>query len=144
MAKHAERSESRAGRWVLLVVGVGLLVGTALAFVIHVPVGPAPGPGGPPGPSQSVVQAALVVSTVNIALLAALLVVYARSYRSTRASFLLGLWVFLFALLLANLLVSPLLIVAFDAGPGGFGRLLTLGQLLTAVALSIFLYLSLE
>ena len=144
MAEAKEHGGSRASRWVLLVLGVGLLVGLALAFVVRVPVGPSAGPGGPPAHPASVVQRALVLSTVNVALLGALLVVYSRTYRSTHAPFVLGLEVFLLALLLANVLNSPLLFAAFHVGPGALGPLLLFGQLLMAVALATFLYLSLE
>jgi hypothetical protein len=144
MAAESGRDMWHAGRWMIVVLGVGLLVGLALAFTVHVPAGPPPGPGAPPVPSTTIAQLALVLSTLNLALLVALLVVYGRTYRTTRAPFMLGLWVFLLALLLENVLISPLLFTAFGAGPGGLGRFLTVGQFLMSVALSVFLYLSLE
>ena len=67
---------------------------------------------------------------------------YSRS--RSHASFVFGLLVILVALLLENILNSPLLFTAFNAGPGGLGRFLTIGQFLMAVALAVFLYLSLE
>ena len=145
MEERAAKRTWESGRWLVLVLAVGLVVGLVLALVVAVPgSGPPPGPGSPPLPARSVSQAMTVLSTVNIALLVALLVVYSRTYRSTGAPFILGLWVFLFALLLENILDSPLLFAAFDAAPGGLGRFLAFGQLLMCAALAVFLYLSLE
>ncbi len=144
-ATASNRNFGKASAWVLLVIGIGLIVGLVLALTLPGPPAGPPGPGGGgPIPPRPLDGAMLVLSTVGIALLAALLVVYARTYRTTRAPFVLGLWVFLLALLAENVLSSPLLFTAFGVGPGGLGRFLTFGQALMCVALSIFLYLSLE
>jgi hypothetical protein len=86
----------------------------------------------------------VVLSTVSIAFLLALLVVYGRTYRTTGAPYVLGLFVFLLVLLLETVLNSPLLFTAFGVAPGGVSRFLAFGQLLMSVALGIFLYLSLQ
>ncbi len=140
-----DRSFGSAGVWVLLVVVVGVGLGTLLALTLPgPPAGPPSGPGAGPIPPHALNVAMVVLSSVSIALLLALLVVYGRTYRTTRAPFVLGLWVFLLALLLESILSSPLLFTAFGVGPGSLGRFLTFGQLLMCVALTIFLYLSLE
>jgi hypothetical protein len=125
---------------------VGFLVGLALSAVVTVPQGPPPsGPGAPPPPAPESSKVMLVLSTVSIALLLALLVVYGRTYRTTRAPYVLGLFVFLFVLLLESVLNSPILFSAFGVGPGnGLGRLLAFGQALMCAALALFLYLSLQ
>jgi|HubBroStandDraft_4_1064222.scaffolds.fasta_scaffold858250_2 hypothetical protein len=140
---------SRAALWVLAVIVIGLVVGLALALLVPVPAGPgAPPrqPGSPPPPpgAQPFAQAMVVLSSVSIAELLALLVVYGRTYRTTQAPYMLGLFVFLLALLMETLLTSPFLLIAFGTGPGSLGRFLALGQLLMAVALGIFLYLSVQ
>lgn len=144
MEAEGERGSARSVGWMLLVVLVGLAVGVLLAYTVPLPPGGPSGPGGPPIPNSTVTRGMIVLSTLSMALLVALLVVYGRTYRNTRAPFILGLWVFLVALLLETVLTSPLLFIAFGAGPGGLGRFLTFGQLLMCVALGIFLYLSLE
>jgi hypothetical protein len=146
MAAAAEPKVAYAIRWVVIVVVVGVVAGAILALLLTgAPGGPPPGPGGPPLPRGGVSQAMVVLSTVNLALLLALLVVYGRTYGNTRAPFALGLWIILFALLLESSLTSPILFAAFRVGPvGGLGGLLAVGQLLMCVALLLFLYLSLQ
>jgi uncharacterized membrane protein YedE/YeeE len=152
MGASVERAKSwDAGRWVLIVLLVGLVVGLVLALVAPTP--PAPGPpgpggGGPGGPGQgspSSSRPTLVLSTVSLALLVALLVVYGRTYRTTRAPYVLGLVLFLFVLLVQGILSSPLVFSAVGVGPGsGLGRLLEVAQFLMCAALALFLYLSLQ
>ena len=52
----------------------------------------------------------IILSTIGMALLVALILVYARTYQQTKANFILGLLVVLFALLLQSLLTYPLLL----------------------------------
>ncbi len=86
----------------------------------------------------------IILSTIGIALLVALLVVYARTYRETRANFILGLLIVLFALLLQAILTSPLFFIfmTFTAFPPEFYS--PLADVLTIIAYAVFLYLSLE
>jgi len=133
-----------AGVWVLIVLLVGLLLGAGLAFAVHVP--PNSGPPGPPGsspPPIAVTQTVVVLSTLSLVLLAALILVYGRIYRDTRAPYTLGLLAFLAVLLLQTAVNSPLVFTAFGLGPGSLGRFLALGDLLMSAALTLFLYLSL-
>jgi hypothetical protein len=151
-ATGAGRRETNAAIWVLIVLVVGVAAGIGLALTVHVPSAPsprpvppgAPAPLTPPAPSTAVTQEYVVLSTVCLALLIALLVVYARTYRATRAPYVLGLVFFLLALAIATVLDSPLLYTAFGLGPGNLGPFLALGELLLAAALSVFLYLSLQ
>jgi hypothetical protein len=129
--------------WVLVVVAVGLLIGVLLALATPPHPGP-PGPGGPLGAPAPLGRAATVLSGLDAALLAALIVVYARTYWETRARFALGLVVFLGALLLQALASSPAVFGAFGLGPGGLGGFLFLSTLFEAIALVAFLWLSLE
>lgn len=131
-----------AGSWVLLVAAIGLLAGVALAFVLPIPQGPVQ-PGAPP-PSPWIAQLGVISSALSLSLLAALLWVYARSLRTTRAPYLLGLVVFLVVLLIETAVSSPFFLFAFGLGPGALGRFLTLGGFLMSAALAIFLYLTLQ
>jgi hypothetical protein len=145
MEATSKGSSWNAAVWVLIIVGVGLALGAVLAWTVHVPPNPALGaPMGPPPPPVAVTQANVLFSTVALVLLAALLGVYARIYRTTRAPYVLGLLVFLGALVCETALNSPLLFTAFGLGPGNLGRFLALSDLLFSAGLAIFLYLSLQ
>jgi hypothetical protein len=145
MEAEPKKSSWNAAAWVLLVVAVGLAAGAGLALAIHVPMNPPPsGPPGPPPPPASATQLNVVLSTLSVVLVGALLIVYGRIYRSTRAPYVLGLLVFLGALLAGVVLNSPLLFAAFQLGPGNLGRFLAWSDLLMSVGLAIFLYLSLQ
>src|SRR5580658_8501911 len=133
-----------AGIWVLAVVAVGLALGAVLALSVHVPPGPPPGsPRAPPPAPQALTQAAVLLSTLCLVLLSGLVAVYIRSFRATKAPYVLGLVIFLSALLLETALSSPLLFTAFGTGPGSLSRFLVPSELLESAALAIFLYLSL-
>lgn len=102
---------------------------------------------GPPGPSfgpYEYLQFHIVLSSISLALLAALLVVYANSYAKTRANFLLGLLVVLFALLLQALLQYPLLHLIMNSTVEIDAFYSPVSDAFTIVAYSVFLYLSLE
>jgi hypothetical protein len=145
MSEQAKARPWNAAVWVLVVLAIGLVIGVGLALTVHVPQNP--GPPGPPGPAPppiAVTQTSVVLSTVCLVLLGALVVVYGRIFRATRAPYVLGLLVFLVVLLFTTAVNSPLLFTAFGIGPGNLGRFLALGELLLGAALSIFLYLSLQ
>lgn len=133
-----------AASWVAIVVIVGAVVGAALSIAFPPMPGP-PGPGGPPGRGPiGLDRAAYVLSTIDLAMLLALLAVYVRTYRETRARFALGLSAFLAALTLQTVFGSTLLFGAFGFGPGGLGPFLFVSYLFETIALAIFLYLSLD
>ncbi|MHB8568252.1 MAG: hypothetical protein ACYC7D_07265 [Nitrososphaerales archaeon] len=86
----------------------------------------------------------IILSTIGIALLIALIVVYARTYIATKANFILGLLVVLFALLLQSILTfQPLM--DYEA-PGLNHPVLSspIADVFMIVAYAVFLYLSLE
>jgi hypothetical protein len=86
----------------------------------------------------------IVLSTVALALLATLIVVYSRSYAQTRANFMLGLVIVLFALLLEALLKSPLLDLYVTGRVEIDAFYSPVSDVFTIIAYSVFLYLSLE
>jgi hypothetical protein len=84
----------------------------------------------------------IILSTVGMALLVALIVVYARTYLQTKANFILGLLVVLFALLLQSLLTYPVLL-ELETG-FAIEVFSPVADVFTILAYTVFLYLSLE
>jgi hypothetical protein len=144
-----------AGTWVLIVLVVGVLTGVALAVAApHAappPRAPCQGPGCPAAPSAGSAPAvldyphvAVVLTCVALAALLALLIVYATTYRATRSAQMLGLCLFLGALLLEEVLTSPFVFAPFGAVPGGLQPFLIAGQAFECLALLVFLFLGLQ
>lgn len=127
--------------WTLTVILIALFAGILLALIPR-PDRPGPGPG--PGAFQTFDDLVVILSTIGMALLAALLVVYAKTYADTRAWSALGLFFVLVALLFEAALSSPLLIGAFGHPLGGLGPFLLVSSAFRTVALAVFLYLSLQ
>jgi len=85
-----------------------------------------------------------VVSTINIALLIFLLLIYADIYIKTRSEFTIGLIIFSATLLLYALTSNPIIIWAFGFRPFGLGPFALLPDLFTLAALVVLLYLSIK
>jgi hypothetical protein len=85
-----------------------------------------------------------ILSTVAISLLVALLVVYGRTYITTKANFMLGLVVMLYALLLQSVLSNPVFSILIDRTLFFPGFSSPLSDIFMVVAYAVFLYLSLE
>ena len=137
-------------RSVKFIVPVLLLVGAVMGLVSALNLqrefprnGFPPIPGFGYGPFEYL-QYHIVLSTVSLVLLLALIVVYSRSYIQTRANFMLGLLVVLFALLLEGLLRSPLLHLYLIGSVEIDAFYSPVSDVFTIVAYSVFLYLSLE
>jgi len=118
-----------------VVAGLGLL---SLPSPVQHPFGR------PPPEFETFENFGLILSTLNVALLVALLVIYARMYSDTGASFALGFVLVLGALLAETVVGSPVLFRLFAIPPGGQTPFLLLAETLKAAALAIFLYLSLQ
>jgi hypothetical protein len=146
------RSKSRQASklWVPLVVVIGALAGIAtfLAFPPEFVVN---------GPLTIDTMAYIdelateiafqvVFTTVSIALLISLLVVYGRTYYLTKGNFVLGILVVLSALLLQNIITYPYIFVLLANTPlHSSGMLFSpLADVFTVIAYSVFLYLSLQ
>jgi hypothetical protein len=142
--------------WVPAVVAIGLLMGEVISYFSteqESPCspyhgGPACGPFGfnqfPRFENEPTIQFHIMLTTVSIALLVALLVVYVRMYAQTKANFSLGLVVVLFALLVQALLSYPIVIGFVGAVYLGPGLSSQFADVFTVCAYAIFLYLSLE
>jgi hypothetical protein len=138
--------------WVPAVVAIGLLLGEVVSYFSTQTANPCRGPRcGPFGFNQfphfqnaAPVQFHIVLTTVSVALLVALVVVYIRMYTETKANFSLGLVVVLFALLLQALLSYPIVIGFIGTVNLGPGLSSQFADVFTVCAYAVFLYLSLE
>ncbi len=138
--------KSTAGKlWVVVVLLLGLVAGVLLSDLATLPEeSREPFFRGVPvfNPDPSI-RLHIVLTTVQVALMLSLVIVYLRIYSETRANFALGLVIVLSALLLQTLLSYPLVL-----GTGGVilvpGVLSTLADFFAVGAYTVFLYLSLE
>lgn len=134
--------------WLPIVLLVGLVSGLLLYFwsslntyyyfgFQRVPFQPGFGP-------ETFGELHIILSTVSISLLIALLVVYGRTYLQTKANFMFGLLVVLFALLLQALTTFPIVLGIAEHQPILPQFTSNLADAFTIIAYSVFLYLSLE
>lgn len=141
---------------VALVLVLGVLSGALLAYVAPQALPPSrapctPSPGCPPAPPPASASAVLsyphvasVLAAVAIVALLALLAVFARTWRETRSPQILGIEMFLVALLFQSVLTSPFVFARFGAVAPGLQPFLLAGQLFECVALLVFLYLTVQ
>jgi hypothetical protein len=131
--------------WVPVVIFIGTLLGI-IAYEIAVEITGFPhfGPFGRSIGADVFLEFHIILSTIGMALLVALLVVYARTYVQTKANFILGLLVVLFALLLQAVLTYPVLL-ELEVAPGFAIEVFSpVADVFTIIAYTVFLYLSLE
>lgn len=135
--------------WVPIVLLVGLVAGELISLAVTTETPQYRFGGGPPFffhnfPTDPLFQFHIVLTTINVALLVSLVVVYGKMYTETRANFALGLVVVLFALLVQAVLTYPI----FDSliGPPTIepGLSSLAADVFTICAYTLFLYLSLE
>jgi len=108
------------------------------------PFRPTPPPPTNPDDFEFFYVAKTAVSSVNIALLAFILISNIYIFRKTRSKFTFGLLIFSVAFLLKDLTASPIIIWAFGYRLVGLGPFAFLPDLFEFVVLSVLLYLSLE
>lgn len=143
--------------WVPVVLIAGFLLGEVIYTLIILEQSPyAGGSKGPPfgfpyGPNHfpyferdPSFQFHVVLTTLEVVLLVSLVTVYARMYVETKASFSLGLVIFLGALLIQALLSYPILLGFIGPIYLGPGLTSEFADVVTVCAYTIFLYLSLE
>jgi len=85
-----------------------------------------------------------IISTINIALLAIVLLTYINIYNKTHSPFTIGLIIFAFAFLIKDILSHPFVIGLFRFGAYGLGPFAFLPGIFEVAALSALLYLSLK
>ena len=127
--------------WTAVVLAIGLAIGVGLALV---PRPGRPGPGPRIDPFETLEDIDVIVSTVGLALLSALFVVYAKTYADTGARSALGLIVVLAAFLFEGVLTSPILFGAFGHALGELGPFVLVAHGFRTAAFAAFLYLSLQ
>jgi len=131
--------------WVPITIFIGTLLGV-IAYEIASEYSRFPhfGPFGEAIGPDVFLEYHIILSTIGMALLVALIVVYARTYLQTKANFILGLLVVLFALLLQAILTYPVLL-ELEVAPGFAIEVFSpVADAFTIIAYTVFLYLSLE
>jgi len=130
--------------WVPVVLVFGILLGALFAVT-------APAPPVRLGAgrffllsAERALEVHVILSTVEAVLLFALVIVYIKIYNDTRANFSMGILIVLFALLVHSVLSYPLTVNQIGPILLGSGAFFPYPDLLTIVAYTIFLYLSLE
>jgi len=104
----------------------------------------APPPGFVPGDFQYFYVVNTIISTINIAFLAILIVIYVNIYLRTHSPFTVGLIIFALVFLVQNLTANPLVAAMSGFRPYGLGPFEFLPGLFEFIALSILLYLSIR
>jgi hypothetical protein len=133
--------------WVVILVtliAVALLAGFWAVLTLYKQFGARhmPPPGTVSGDIELFYIAKTMVSTINIALLAFLIIIYADIYRKTRSEFTIGLLMFAIVFLMKDFASNPMVIGAFGFGLYGLGPFALLPDLFELLALSVLLYLS--
>jgi hypothetical protein len=85
-----------------------------------------------------------IFSTINIALLIALSIIFISVYRKTRSEFSLGLIVFGLAFLLKDIAASPFMAGIFSFYASGLGPFIVLPDIFEFAALSVLFYMNLK
>ena len=105
----------------------------------------APPPSGfVPGDFEYFYIAFTIISTVNIALLAIVLVTYVDLYKKTRSPFTVGLIIFVLAFFLKDISSHPFVTGLFSFRAYGLGPFAFLPGLFEFAALAVLLYLSIR
>ncbi len=128
--------------WVPAVLVIGTIIGI-VSYKLATEISGAP-PFNRPFIPDVYLEFHIILSTIGMALIVALLVVYARTYVQTKANFILGLLVVLFALLLQAVLTYPVLLELEVAPRPAIEVFSPVADVFTIIAYTVFLYLSLE
>ena len=104
----------------------------------------APSPGFVRGDFELFYVANTIISTINIAMLVFLILIYVNIYVKTRSPFTIGLVIFAFVFLVRDLTSSPFVTSMYGFRAYGLGPFAFLPSLFELVALSVLLYLSVK
>ena len=103
-----------------------------------------PPPHAIPGDFEYFYVVSTIISTINIALLVILAIIYYSIYIKTRSQFTIGLIIFALVFLVQNVTSSPFIAAPFGFRAYGLGPFEFLPGLFEFVALTILLYLSIK
>jgi hypothetical protein len=103
-----------------------------------------PPPGPLPGDFQYFYVANTIISTINIALLVLLALIYFNIYIKTRSHFTIGLIIFALVFLVQNVTSSPFIAAPFGFRAYGLGPFAFLPGMFEFFALTVLLYLSVK
>lgn len=130
---------------VLIVVALDAAFWAAYSFYQPIdPLRPVAPPVSNPADLELFYIAQTVVSSLNMVLLAVLVIVNVDIFRKTRSKFTFGLLIFSIAFLFKDLTSNPLIIWMFGFHPVGLGPFALLPDLFEFVVLTVLLYLSFE
>ena len=151
MEKQMNKTKFRLALAILLVAMLVLIAVLAAFWVIlrqqQIPEfqqGRVPPPGFIPGDLEYYYAAYTIISTINIALLVILTLIYFNIYVKTRSQFTIGLIIFALVFLVKDLTSSPLITSLLGFRAYGLGPFEFLPGLFEFFALSILLYLSIK
>ena len=135
--------------WVPIILAVSIVVGFVLAETVPSPPVCPEGYICPPFyfyllSVQRALMLHVMLSTIELILLLSLVAVYIRVYSATRANFSLGLAIVFIVLTIHSFLSHPLVVNKVEPVLFGSGLFFPYIDLLTIIAYSVFLYLSLE
>ncbi len=85
-----------------------------------------------------------IISTINIALLVFLILIYVNIYVKTRSPFTVGLVIFAFVFLVRELISNPFVTAIYGFRAYGLGPFVFLPGVFEFVALTVLLYLSVK
>ena len=103
-----------------------------------------PPPRAIPGDFEYFYVANTIISTINIALLVILTIIYVNIYVKTHSPFTIGLIIFALVFLVQNVTSSPFITAPFGFRAYGLGPFAFLPGMFEFVALTILLYLSIK
>jgi heme/copper-type cytochrome/quinol oxidase subunit 4 len=129
--------------WLPIILGVGFVAGVILSFFVPERL-PFAFYRYAPFELEWSIMFHVILSTISIALLISLVVIYLNMYSETGARFALGIVIVLFALLVQSFIQYPLFLGLVSQYPPGQGSFLSFADIFTIIAYTIFLYLSLE
>jgi hypothetical protein len=151
MENQMTKSRLKAGLIVAILVLVALFAAFGAASVIFRNNAPfssterrVPPIGAIPGDFEFYYIARTIVSTINIALLIILIVMFTSIYSKTRSEFTIGLLIFASAFLMKDLASNPLIVAFFGYRGFGLGPFVLLPELFETAALSVLLYLNIK
>jgi hypothetical protein len=148
MAKMENKMNSSIKFKIGLILPILILVAFFAAFwaasIFYSPLEPRPRPAFNPYDFEFFYFAHAIISTLNVALLAILLITFISVYRKTKSEFSFALIIFGFAFLLKDLISSPFTASVFSFYASGLGPFIVLPDLFEFAALTVLLYLSIK